>query len=76
MKVKDLQLTPVTTSPEPRSTPATPAPSIPEPQKLSVANILIHNAKTKDLPLKGTKPVKDKGGKKNKEAKKKNATGK
>ena len=40
---------------------ATPATIIPEPQTLSVANILIHNAKTRDLLLKGTKSVKDKG---------------
>ena len=43
--------------------------TIPEPQTLSVANILIHNAKTKDTPLKGPKPKKEKGGKKEKEGK-------
>ena len=80
--VKEPQCTPVTKNPEAKSTPATPATIIPEPQTMSVANILIHNAKTKDLPLKGTKTVKDKGGKKDKgtkkdkEDKKKNATGK
>ena len=36
----------------------------PEPQTLSVANILIHNANTKDAPLKGPKPKKEKVGKK------------
>ena len=76
VKVKEPQPTTVAKKLEPKSPPATPAPIIPEPQTLSVANILIHNAKTKDLPLKGTKTAKEKGGKKNKEDKKKNETGK
>ena len=37
---------------------------IPEPQTLSVANILIHNANTKDTPLKGAKGKKEENGKK------------
>ena len=53
-------------SPEPIPFPAT---KVPEPQTLSVANILIHNAKTKDSPLKGTKATKEKGGKKEKDGK-------
>ena len=76
VKVKEPQPTINTEITKAKSPPATPAPIIPEPQTLSVANILIHNAKTKDLPLKGTKTVKEKGGKKNKEEKKKNETGK
>ena len=76
VKVKEAQPTTITKNLEAKSPSATPAPIIPEPQTLSVANILIHNAKTKDLPLKGTQQVKDKGGKKIKEAKKKNATAK
>ena len=67
VKVKEPQ---PTTNTEITKALATPAPIIPEPQTLSVANILIHNAKTKDLPLKGTKSVKDKGGKKDKGTKK------
>ena len=59
---------------DPKSTPATPAPIIPEPQTLSVAKILIHNAKSKDLPLKGAKTVKDKGWKKDKGGKKDKVT--
>ena len=70
VKVKEPQLTPVAKKLEPKSTPATPATIIPEPQTLSVANILIHNAKTKDLPLKGAKT----GEMKDKEDKKKIAT--
>ena len=64
VRVKEPQTTTITKNPKAKSTPATTAPLIPEPQTLSVANILIHNAKTKDLPLKGPKTVKDKGGKK------------
>ena len=41
-----------------------PVSTAPQPQTLSVANIAIHNAKTRDTPLKWTKPKKEKGGKK------------
>ena len=47
VKVKEQQTTTVTKNPEAKSTPATPATIIPEPQTMSVANILIHNAKIK-----------------------------
>ena len=53
-------------SPEPKPSPVI---NFPEPQTLSVANILIHNAKTKDTPLKGTKVKKEKEGKKDKDGK-------
>ena len=76
VKVNEPKPTQIAKKLEPKSTPATPATIIPEPQTLSVANILIHNAKTKDLPLKGTNTGKDKNGKKDKGTKKKNITGK
>ena len=65
--------TQVTAKPESKPSPVS---TIPQPQTLSVANILIHNAKTKDTPLKGTKPKKEKGGKKVKDGKENASAGK
>ena len=64
MKPKEEQT--ITDKTESKTSPGT---TIPEPQTLSVANILIHNANTKDAPLKGPKPKKEKGRKKGKEGK-------
>ena len=55
MNLNEAQTTTVNDKSESKSSPVT---TIPEPQTLSVANILIHNAKTKDAPLKGPKPGK------------------
>jgi len=65
-KPNETQTTIITDKTESKMSPET---TIPEPQTLSVANILIHNANTKDAPLKGPKPKKEKGGKKGKEGK-------
>ena len=70
MKPHEVQ-TIITDKSESKPSPVT---TIPEPQTLSVANILIHNAKTKDAPLKGPKPKKEKGGKKEKEGKENGTT--
>ena len=61
MKLDEAQTTTVTDKTESKLSPVT---TIPEPQTTSVANILIHNANTKDAPLKGPKPKKEKDGKK------------
>ena len=66
MKIDKAQTTTVTDKTESKTSPGT---TIPEPQTLSVANILIHNANTKNAPLKGPKAKKEKGGKKGKEGK-------
>ena len=60
------QATPSVEKAESKTSPAT---TIPEPHTLSVANILIHNAKTKDSPLKGPKTKKGKNIKKNQNVK-------
>ena len=71
MKPKEEQTDTVTDKTESKTSPGT---TIPEPQTLSVANILIHNANTKDAPLKGLKLKKEKGGKKGKEGKENGTT--
>ena len=60
IKPKEVQ-TPITEKSERKLSPIF---TIPEPQTLSVANILIHNAHTKDTPLKKSKEKKEKNGKK------------
>jgi len=60
LKPKEVQ-TPIIEESESRQSPVS---TIPEPQTLSVANILIHNANTKDTTLKGAKEKKEKNVKK------------
>ena len=60
LKPKEVQ-TPITKKSSSKQSPVS---TIPEPQTLSVANILIHNANTKDTTLKGAKEKKEKNVKK------------
>jgi len=62
-KVKAVETKPTSAknNTEPKSSPCS---DVQKPQTLSVANIMIHNAKTKAVPLKGAVIGKEKGGKK------------